>query len=164
MPLLLVLIFIVVPIAELYVIVQVGQAIGILPTIALLLLDSVAGAALMRHQGRSAWRRFQAAMGQGRAPTREVLDGVLVIFGGAFLITPGFITDIIGFLLLLPPTRALFRGLLVRSFASRMVAKTVGQGLGAGARYRNSRRSARPGAFDVESSATEVPREQGRLP
>ncbi|HTN23924.1 MAG TPA: FxsA family protein, partial [Solirubrobacteraceae bacterium] len=82
MPLLLVLIFIVVPIAELYVLIQIGQAIGVLPTIALLILDSVLGAALMRQQGRAAWLRFNRALAEGRVPGREVIDGVLVIFGG----------------------------------------------------------------------------------
>jgi UPF0716 protein FxsA len=110
----LLLIFIVVPIAELYVILKVGDAIGILPTLALLVLDSILGAMLMRSQGRAVWARFQASMQAGRLPHREVFDGVLVIFGGAFLITPGFITDVIGILLLLPPTRALFRRWLIR--------------------------------------------------
>ena len=111
---LLVLIFIVLPIAELYVIIRVGGAIGVLPTIALLLLDSFLGAALLRSQGRAAWRRFNEALALGRVPAREVFDGAMVILGGAFLITPGFITDVIGLLLLIPPTRAMFRGLVSR--------------------------------------------------
>src|SRR3954451_9707832 len=109
--LLLVALFIVVPIAELYVIIQVGQAIGALPTIAILIADSIIGSLLLKHQGRAAWRRFNEALQAGRVPAREVLDGALVIFGGAFLITPGFISDIIGLLLLIPPTRALVRAL-----------------------------------------------------
>ena len=88
----LVLLFIVVPIIELFVIIQVGEAIGVLPTIALLVADSILGAMLMRSQGRVAWRRFNAALAEGRIPHREVLDGALVIFGGALLLTPGFIT------------------------------------------------------------------------
>src|ERR671921_1803707 len=114
MPLLLVLLFIVVPIVELFVIIQVGEAIGVLPTIALLIADSILGSMLMRSQGRAAWRRFNAALAEGRIPHREVLDGVLVIFGGALLLTPGFLSDIFGVLLLLPPTRAVIRGVLVR--------------------------------------------------
>src|ERR687884_523552 len=105
MALLLILLFIVVPIVELFVIIQVGEAIGVLPTIALLIADSVLGSMLMRSQGRAAWRRFNAALTEGRMPHREVLDGVLVIFGGALLLTPGFLSDILGLLLLLPPTR-----------------------------------------------------------
>jgi UPF0716 protein FxsA len=119
-PLLLIFIFIVVPLAELYVIIEVvGQAIGPIWTILLLAADSVLGAMLMRSQGRAVWRRFVLAMQEGRTPHREILDGVLVIFGGAFLITPGFITDVIGLLCLLPPTRALVRRLIVRGVGRR---------------------------------------------
>src|SRR5215218_6662987 len=117
----LVLLFIAVPIAELAVIIQVGQAIGVWWTIGLLIPDSVLGSLLMRHQGRSAWRRFNEAVQAGRVPAREVLDGALVIFGGALLLTPGFITDILGLILLVPPTRALLRGVLARRLAHRMV-------------------------------------------
>jgi UPF0716 protein FxsA len=102
---LLVLLFILVPIAEIYVIIQVGQAIGALPTVALLILDSILGAWLWRSQGRRVWMAFNQALAQGRMPHREILDGVMVIFGGALLLTPGFITDIFGVLLLAPPTR-----------------------------------------------------------
>src|SRR3954449_795404 len=118
---LLIVLFIVVPIVELFVIIQVGGAIGVLPTIALLIADSVLGSILMRSQGRAAWRRFNQAVTEGRMPHREVLDGVLVIFGGAFLLTPGFLTDVLGAILLLPPTRALVRGVLVRRFVPRMI-------------------------------------------
>src|SRR3954466_881285 len=123
---LLVLLFIVVPIVELYVIIQVGHAIGIWWTLALLLVDSVLGSWLMRAQGRSAWRRFQAAIAGGRVPARETLDGVLVIFGGAFLLTPGFVTDILGAILLAPPTRSLVRRVLVRRFVPAMVVRRAG--------------------------------------
>src|SRR5918912_4597740 len=122
MPLLLLVLFIAVPIAELAVIIQVGQAIGVWWTIALLIADSVLGSVLMRSQGRAGWRRFNAAIAEGRPPAREVLDGVLVIFGGALLLTPGFLTDVLGLLFLLPPTRAGVRRLLVRRFAGRMVS------------------------------------------
>src|SRR3954453_20728332 len=109
----LILLFIVVPIAELYVIIKVGDLIGAPLTIALLIADSLLGAWLLKSQGRAVWQRFQATMQAGRVPHREVFDGVLVIFGGAFLITPGFITDIFGFALLLPPTRSLVRAFLI---------------------------------------------------
>src|SRR3954467_13343711 len=92
----LVLLFIVVPLAELFVIIQVGDLIGVWWTIALLLADSLLGSLLMRSQGRAAWRRFNEAVERSRVPAREVLDGVLVIFGGALLLTPGFITDVFG--------------------------------------------------------------------
>jgi UPF0716 protein FxsA len=135
----LVLLFILVPIAELYVIIQVGEAIGVWWTIALLIADSVLGSMLMRSQGRAAWRRFNAAVAEGRVPAREVLDGVLVIFGGALLLTPGFITDVFGLIFLLPPTRALVRGLLVRRAALRV--------MGPRARRRE---------YDVDGTAVDV--------
>ena len=142
----LVLLFILVPIAELAILIQVGQQIGLLWTIAILIADSVLGSLLMRSQGRAAWRRFNVALQSGRPPANEVLDGVLVIFGGALLLTPGFITDILGLTFLLPPTRAVLRRLLVRRFAHRMVAAAT-----AGA----TRRRPTPGA-DVEGSAVDV--------
>ena len=117
--------FIIVPIAELAVIIQVGQEIGLWWTIALLLADSVLGSVLMRSQGRAAWRRFNQTVEAGRPPAREALDGALIIVGGALLLTPGFITDIGGLLLLLPPSRAVARRLLVHRFARRMVGPTV---------------------------------------
>src|SRR5256885_13579874 len=146
---LLVFLFIVVPLVELYVIIQVGQAIGVWWTLALLVADSIAGSLLMRSQGRAAWRRFQTVLAEARVPGREVLDGVLVIFGGAFLLTPGFVTDILGAFLLVPPTRALVRRVLVRRFVPRMV-------LAGGARMRPHRPA------DVEGTAVEV--DPKRLP
>ena len=83
-----------------------GEAIGDPLTILILAVDSIVGSLLLKSQGRAVWRRFNETMAAGKIPHREVLDGVMVIFGGAFLITPGFITDIFGLLLLLPPTRA----------------------------------------------------------
>src|SRR4051812_50023688 len=81
----------------------------------------------MKSQGRTVWRRFTETMQAGRIPHREVFDGVLVIFGGAFLITPGFITDIVGIFLLLPPTRSVVRGWLVRR-GGRVFGISVGTG------------------------------------
>src|SRR5215216_5995189 len=117
----LVLLFIAVPIAELAVIIQVGQAIGVWWTIGLLIVDSILGSMLMRHQGRTAWRRFNEAVQGARVPAREVLDGALVIFGGALLLTPGFLTDILGLVLLIPPSRALVRRILARRLTLRVV-------------------------------------------
>ena len=95
-------------------IIQVGQWIGLWPTLAILLLDGFLGACLARSQGRTAWGRFNRALNEGRVPARETFDGAMIIIGGAFLLAPGFITDIIGFALLIPPTRALMRGVFAR--------------------------------------------------
>jgi UPF0716 protein FxsA len=117
----LVLIFIVVPIAELAVLIQVGQEIGVAWTVAILVADAILGSILMRAQGRAAWRRFNEALQAGRVPAREVLDGGLVMFGGLLLLTPGFITDLLGLLLLIPPTRALVRAVFAKRLTQRMV-------------------------------------------
>jgi UPF0716 protein FxsA len=142
----LIAIFIFVPIAELYVILKVGDAIGWQWTLLILAADSILGTVLMRSQGRAVWRRFQAAVQAGRMPHREVIDGALVIFGGAFLITPGFLTDIVGIALLLPPTRAVIRRLLVRR-GGRLMGFTAGT--------RRSAGTPPPEDWDVEGTAVE---------
>jgi UPF0716 protein FxsA len=155
MALALLVLFIIVPLAELYVIIQVGQAIGLLPTIAILLADSLIGSWLLKHQGRAAWRRFNEATQAGKIPAREVVDGALIIFGGAFLITPGFISDFFGLLFLLPPSRALFRNIAVGFFMKRNVIGFVG---GVAGRQYNRRRDARNGAGGdvVDGTAVEI--------
>ena len=165
MALLLVLIFIVLPVAEIYVIIKVGEAIGVWPTIALLILDGFLGAALLRHQGRAAWRRFNDALAAGKVPAREVFDGAMVILGGAFLISPGFITDVIGLLLLIPLSRALFRGLVSRVAVGRaaFVVRTARWGSRAHDRYRQ-RRPGPARTYDYEGSAREVNEPEDRLP
>lgn len=140
--------FIVVPLAELYVIIKVSGAIGIGPTIALLLFDSVLGAWLLRHQGRAAWVAFNRAMAESRIPAKEVLDGVLIIFGSALLLTPGFLTDILGLALLIPPTRAIVRSFLKWVGISRLSwgPRAAMWGYGRMQKDRGSRRAAHPGA------------------
>jgi UPF0716 protein FxsA len=114
----LVALFIVVPIVELYVIIQIGALIGVWPTIALLLADALLGSLLLRHQGRGAWRRFNAAIAERRFPGREVADGLLIAVGATLLLTPGFLTDIVGLIFLIPPTRAIVRRLM-RGYVGR---------------------------------------------
>jgi len=161
MLLLLFALFVIVPLAELYVIIQVGEAIGVLPTIALLIVDSIVGSALMRAQGRSAWRRFNLALAEARIPHREGLDGALVIFGGALLLTPGFVTDILGLVLLLPPTRALVRGVVARRLLPRVVASGLG-GIAGGVRRGGAARPRPADGGDVDGTATEI--DPRRLP
>jgi UPF0716 protein FxsA len=116
----LVLAFLVVPIVELYVIIQVGQAIGALETIGLLILISVVGAWLAKREGIGVWRRIQAQMDAGRVPGADMVDAFLILLAGALLLTPGFVTDVLAILLLVPPTRALVRRALRRRFVSRV--------------------------------------------
>jgi UPF0716 protein FxsA len=156
MRLLLVLLFIIVPIAELAVLIQVGQLIGVWWTVALLIADAVIGSMLLRSQTRAAWRRFNEALAAGRIPHREVIDGVLVIFGGVLLLTPGFITDIFGLLFLFPPTRVLLRGVLVRRGALRVVGAMPGT---TSPPSRNGRPHDIEGtAVDVDSDSLDPPR------
>jgi UPF0716 protein FxsA len=118
--LLLFLIFIGVPFAEIYVLLQVGHAIGVLNTLALLILVSMVGAWLCKKAGISVLRRMQAAVNAGRVPGAELVDGFLVLLAGALMITPGFLTDIVAIFLLLPPVRAGVRRALRRYFAHRI--------------------------------------------
>nr|WP_055502464.1 FxsA family protein [Nonomuraea pusilla] len=111
MRLLLFLAFLVVPVLEIWLLIQVGSVIGGPTTVALLIADSLLGAWLVRREGRRAWRALQEALGSGRMPDRELADGGLVLIGGALLLTPGFFTDVFGFLCVLPFTRPLMRRL-----------------------------------------------------
>ncbi len=148
--------FIILPIAELYVIIQVGQAIGLVPTLALLILDGFAGAALARSQGRVAWERFNQALTAGRVPARETFDGAMIIVGGAFLLAPGFITDIVGFALLIPPTRAVFRAGVTWLARRRIAFGWVLSGAGAAAGAARSGTARRSRSYDYEGTAREV--------
>ncbi|GAA2270997.1 hypothetical protein GCM10010149_10580 [Nonomuraea roseoviolacea subsp. roseoviolacea] len=111
MRLLLFLAFLVVPVLEIWLLIQVGSVIGGWPTVALLIADSLLGAWLVRREGRRAWRALREALESGRMPDRELADGALILVGGALLLTPGFFTDIAGFLCVLPFTRPLMRRL-----------------------------------------------------
>ena len=146
----LLLLFIVVPIAELAVIIAVGREIGVGPTVLVLLADAVLGSMLARSQGRIAWRRFSEALQAGRPPAREVLDGALVLLGGALLLTPGFITDVAGILMLLPPTRAVARRVLVKRLAHRMVVSMTAP----------PPRPRPQGSADVEGTAVDLERRE----
>ena len=116
---LLFLLFLVVPFLELYVLIQVGQVIGALPTIGLLIVVSVVGAWLVKREGFATLARARQRIDAGQVPGRELVDGVLILFAGALLMTPGFLTDVFGVLLLLPPVRATLRGATVRWLGRR---------------------------------------------
>ncbi|MEU4194450.1 FxsA family protein [Kribbella sp. NPDC026611] len=122
MPWLIALALLVVPIAEIYVIIQVGQVIGGWPTVGLLLVESALGAWIVKREGRRAWNALQTALQTGKMPGRELTDGALVLIGGTLLLTPGFLTDILGFFFVLPFTRPLARR-AVTSYFSRRAAR-----------------------------------------
>ncbi len=109
-----VLLFIVAPFVELYVIVQVAHAIGVWNALALLVLMALLGGWVIRHEGLKVWRRFAQQLQAGEVPSREIADGVCVLAAGALLIVPGFISDVVALLLLFPPTRALARRWVMR--------------------------------------------------
>lgn len=128
-PVLLVLTFIVVPLAEIAAILAVGRTIGGWPTVGLLLIVSLVGAWLMKREGRTAWRALTEALRTGRMPAREIVDGALILIGGTLMLTPGFLTDIAGLLLIAPPTRPAARRLLQGAVERRLLA---GAGFGGG--------------------------------
>jgi UPF0716 protein FxsA len=124
------ILFILVPLAELAVIIVVGKSIGVLATLVLLLAFSLFGAWLARREGLAAWRRFELSMAEGRVPTQEVADGAMILLAGALLLIPGFLTDLIGLVLLVPATRVLARRwvpALARRRAARRARITVSE-------------------------------------
>jgi UPF0716 protein FxsA len=169
----LVILFIVVPILELWVIIEVGGLIGVWPTVALLFADSMLGALLLRHQGLGAWRRFNRAIEERRFPGREVADGLLIVAGATLLLTPGFITDVLGLVFLIPPTRALSRRLLRRWAARRFVVVGGPAGAAYGAAGDAGRDRGHAGAgttgngsradYDFEGTAEEVDEDDRQL-
>jgi UPF0716 protein FxsA len=114
--------FIVVPLIEIYVLIQVGQVIGPWWTILLLILDSLFGTWLIRREGGKAWQGLRVALDSGRMPARELADGALILVGGTLMLTPGFVTDAFGILLILPFTRPVARRLLTKVVSRRLVA------------------------------------------
>lgn len=144
----LVVLFLVTPVVEIYVIVQVGQRIGVLPTIILLLVESALGAWLVRREGRRAWDALRTAIGTGRLPAGELADAALVLVGGTLLLTPGFVTDVAGFFLILPLTRPLARrglGWLIARRAGSLVRRHTGNGRAPGSQPDGTHPSAARG-------------------
>jgi UPF0716 protein FxsA len=121
---LLVAAFVIVPIVEIYVIIQVGQAIGPWWTILLLIADSIFGSWLIAHEGRRAWQALTVALSSGRMPSRELADGALILIGGTLMLSPGFVTDAVGILLILPLTRPFARVVLTRLVSRRLLTAT----------------------------------------
>lgn len=118
------LLFIAIPLLEIYLLIKVGSAIGALPTVLLVILTAIAGAALLRQQGLATMSRFQATVDRGELPASEMLEGVALLISGVLLLTPGFFTDALGLLGLLPPTRLA----LVRAILSKMTIVSGEQG------------------------------------
>lgn len=132
---LLLILFLVVPLVELFIIIRVDDWLGIWPTIGLLVFNSFLGAWLVRREGLGVIRRVQEQMRAGSMPTESVVDGFLIAFAGALLLTPGFLTDLLGFSQLFPPTRAIVRGLLIKRYGGKMKSAAAG---GVNARFGTS--------------------------
>lgn len=114
------LLFVVVPLLELILLIQLGRVVGLWPTVGLVVLTGVVGAALARAQGlRTLWA-FQESMARGRLPTDAIQDGLAILVGGAFLLTPGLLTDVLGFSLLLPPTRRWIQSRVRKALTRRL--------------------------------------------
>ena len=120
--LVMVALFVGVPLLEIYVLIQIGQVIGAWWTILLLIVSSVIGTWLVRREGGRAWQALTTALQTGRMPHRELADGALILIGGTLMLTPGFVSDAVGVLLILPLTRPVARGLLARAVARRLLA------------------------------------------
>lgn len=142
MPLALLLGFVVLPLVEIYLISLVGHVLGLPATLAVLLLVSVLGATVVKREGLRTWRELRSATAAGKLPTRPLADGALVLVGGALLLTPGFLTDALGALLVLPATRSIARRWLT-GYATR-------RALGESSRMPRGRR--RPGGPSAASA------------
>jgi UPF0716 protein FxsA len=152
-PALLLVALLVVPLLELYVILQVADVIGGWQTLVVLIVESVFGAWLVRREGRRTWRAFSRALEESRPPAREVADGALVIVGGTLLLTPGFLSDILGFFVLLPVTRPIARRLLLRWAGRRMAGALFGASMFGGTGRAPRRRPDEHQARDISKDA-----------
>lgn len=159
------LLLIVAPLVELYVIIQVAQVIGGWETIALLIIESAIGAWLLKRQGLSTINKIGQAVDAGRVPGKELVDGLLILIAGALMLAPGFIGDVLGYLILLPPTRAPIRALVMKRFADGrhgrfFAAAASGPG---GARFVGTFRAGGAGVYDTTGSARPVDPPNGEL-
>jgi len=130
------LLFVLVPLVELMLLVQMGRWIGLLPTVALVVLTGILGAALARLQGLATLIRFRQAVAEGRLPHREIVEGILILIAGAVLLTPGLLTDATGFLLLVPPVRRLAAKRIEGWLQRRGTVVVTGRPEGGGPRSR----------------------------
>lgn len=144
------LLFIVFPVVELYVIIRVGSSIGFLNTLGLIVLVAVVGSWLVKREGLRVWTKFNRSVLEGRVPTREIIDGVLIMMAGALLLAPGFVTDVFAILVLFPPTRLVFRRMLMR----RAEAGTTILG-GFGTTHRSSPGRHHPPGDVIDTDGTE---------
>ena len=153
------LLFVVAPLVELYVIIQVAQVIGGWQTIALIVVESLFGAWLFKRQGRAVLGKIGLALDQGRIPSTELVDGFLLMIAGALMLAPGFVSDLVAWLLIIPPTRIPFRHLVVRRFqrgSTDWFFQTTQTGMGA--RFVGTFRAS--GVYDTTGHAAPTHQEE----
>ncbi len=121
----LLLLFTIIPIVELAILIPLGQWMGLAPTVALVVVTGVLGAVLAKRQGLAAWKRLQADLAEGRLPGDSLLDGLAVLIAGAFLVTPGVLTDLAGMVLLIPPLRKPLKRYLKKRFKKSLESGSV---------------------------------------
>jgi UPF0716 protein FxsA len=151
-----VVLLVAIPIFEVYVLVQVGQRIGVLPTVLILVLEAILGAWLTRREGGRAWRALEGAFRGGRVPTGELADAALVLVGGVLLMLPGFVTDVLGLFFLIPFTRPFARK-VVAFFVARRLSRA---GLAPGARNTYARGTVVEGEVVPDGSTVTVTPDQ----
>lgn len=138
------LLFVVVPVAEIYLLIQVGQVIGAWWTVLLLIASGFLGSWLVKREGSRAWRALQEAISQHRVPAKELADGALILIGGTLLLTPGFLSDLVGAFVILPFTRPVARGALTRVITRKLAAGADARAGG----HTRARARQRPGTHD----------------
>ena len=149
------ILFLVIPIIEIFFLIKVGEVIGAFPTIILVVLTAVIGAGLLRQQGLSTLARFQQNLSTGKIPAQEMVEGIMLAVGGALLMTPGFVTDTIGFLCLLPFSRKFIAAKVIKRSSAKFTAGMSGGFTGgAGGFYADSSHSSDNNV--VEGEYTEV--------
>jgi UPF0716 protein FxsA len=143
------LLFVVIPLVELYLLIQLGQVVGAWWTLLILFADAMLGAWLVKREGGRAWRALQDALASGRMPAAELADGALVLVGGTLLITPGFLSDIAGLFCILPFTRPVARRLLAGVITRRLTVMAAYSGGAPAGPSASPGTGQRPGHGDV---------------
>ena len=147
--------FILIPLVELYLLLQLAQVTSIPTTILVVIITGVIGSYLARREGLMAWFRFQSALSEGRMPSREIQDGLMIVFAAALLLTPGLLTDALGFTLLIPPGRELIRRFVLRRYMRRFKVQVVtSQGFGS----ETSCRDNYDGGYTIDAEAKTIDR------
>ncbi len=159
------LLFTLVPLIELAILIEIGQLIGLLPTLALVIGTGAAGAWLARREGARSWRAVQRELGVGRLPGRELVHGLIVLIAGIVLVTPGVLTDVAGLLLLLRPVRRAVIRKLQDHYARRLERGTAGMAAGPGYTFfwaDSTRRGGRDARDEPQRGVEEIPGEEPR--